>query len=397
MNQAMPAYLDNNATTPLDERVLEAMLPYFTRKFGNASSRHHLYGREASDAVALAREQVAELIHAEPSEIVFTSGATEAVNLAIKGVFERYRSRGNHIITCATEHQAVLSACKSLESKGAVVTVLPVDGQGRIDLGLLEAAITEQTILICLMYANNETGVIHPVREIHAIARRHGILFFSDAAQAAGKIPVDVRTAGADLLSLTAHKIYGPKGIGALYIRRKDPRVTLAAQMDGGGQEKGFRSGTLNVPGITGFGKAAALCMAEMQQESTRLAQWRNHLEDMLRDIPEVGFNGSGAPRLPHVSSIFIRHTESAALLSELSSYMALSGGSACSSGTGEPSHVLKAMIGKDADTGQNAVLRISLGRFTTEGEIAFVLPVIREAIYRLRRHSPLWHTISKN
>ena len=294
----VPVYLDNNATTACDPRVVESMLPYFTRHFGNAASRNHVFGWEAKEAVEYAREQVAALIGAVPQEIIFTSGATEANNLAIKGVFDMYNRKGNHIITAATEHKSVLDTCKHLEKEGADITYLDVDPEGRIDLQALEAAIKPGTVLIAVMFANNETGTLQPIKEIAAIAKKTGVLFFCDAVQAAGKIPVNVIADGIDLLSLTAHKMYGPKGVGALYVRRKTPRVKLTAQMDGGGHERGMRSGTLNVPAIVGFGKAAALAMQEMEQEEKRLQKLRDKLEAAFVQLKDITVNGSSMHRL---------------------------------------------------------------------------------------------------
>ena len=274
----LPIYLDNNATTPMDPRVLEAMTPYFLEHYGNAASRNHPFGWEAEEAVDYARGQVAKLIGADPKEIIFTSGATEADNLAIKGVFEMYASKGNHIITATTEHKAVLDTCKHIEKLGGEVTYLPVNAEGLIDLNELEAAIKPTTILVAIMYANNEIGTIQPVKEISAIAKKKGVLFFTDATQAVGKIPVDVIKDGIDLMSFSAHKMYGPKGVGALYVRRKNPRVKVTAQIDGGGHERGMRSGTLNVPGIVGFGKACELCQLEMEEETKRLISLRDKL-----------------------------------------------------------------------------------------------------------------------
>jgi len=379
----LPVYLDNNATTACDPRVMEAMLPYFTRFFGNAASRNHSFGWQAKEAVDYAREQVAELIGAEPQEIIFTSGATEADNLAIKGVFEMYKNKGNHIITVATEHKAVLDTCKHLEKEGASITWLNVQPDGRIDLLALEAAIQPSTILIAILYANNETGVIQPIREISAIAKKHGIIFFSDAVQAAGKIAVNVLEDGIDIMSLTAHKMYGPKGVGALYVRRKNPRVKLTAQIDGGGHERGIRSGTLNVPGIVGFGKASELAKNEMETEGKRLSVWRNKLEDALLQLGEVTINGSTTHRLPHVSNLSFKFTESEGLLMGLNKNVALSAGSACTSASMEPSHVLKAM--GLSDEMAFAALRFALGRFTTGEEIDYVIKKVTDAVTQYR------------
>ena len=340
----LPVYLDYNATTPCDPRVVEAMIPYFTTPFGNAASRSHYYGWQAEEAVDIAREQVARLIGAEPKEIVFTSGATEADNLAIKGIFELYATKGNHIITTNIEHKAVLDTCKHLEKLGAEVTYLKVKPDGVIDLYELESAIRPDTILISVMYANNETGVIQPVKDVSRIARQHGVLFFTDATQAIGKIPVDVNEDGIDLLALSAHKLYGPKGVGALFVRRKNPRVKLAAQIDGGGHERGMRSGTLNVPGIVGLGKACELCRLEMQQDAERLRRLRDKLENALLTMEETKVNGSREHRLPHVSNLSFRFAESEGLMMGMNKEIAVSSGSACTSASIEPSYVLKAM-----------------------------------------------------
>jgi cysteine desulfurase len=363
-----PIYLDNNATTPIDARVLEAMIPFFTKYFGNAASRTHAFGWEADAAVEYAREQVAHLINAEPKEIIFTSGATEADNLALKGVFEIYKSKGNHIITAKTEHKAVLDSCKHLEKIGAEVTYLDVKGDGLIDTNELENAIRENTVLISVMYANNETGVIQPVKEIGVIAKKKNVLFFSDATQAVGKIPVDVIKDGIDLMSFSAHKIYGAKGIGALYVRRKNPRVTIASQIDGGGHERGMRSGTLNVPAIVGFGKACELCMIEMKKDAERMCKLRDKLEAELVETGNAFINGNREYRLPNVSNMSFKNVNSVNLLSALSKNIALSSGSACTSGTNEPSYVLKAM--NLSDEMALSSLRFGLGRFTSEEEI---------------------------
>ena len=379
----LPVYLDNNATTACDPRVMEAMLPYFTRFFGNAASRNHSFGWQAKEAVDYAREQVAALIGAEPQEIIFTSGATEADNLAIKAVFETYKNKGNHIITVGTEHKAVLDTCKHLEKQGANITCLDVQADGRINVLALEAAIQPATILIAVMYANNETGVIQPIREISAVAKKHGVLFFSDAVQAAGKIAVNVQEDGIDMMALTAHKLYGPKGVGALYVRRKNPRVKLTAQIDGGGHERGIRSGTLNVPGIVGFGKAAELAKNEMESDGKRLSIWRDKLEDAMLQLGEVTINGSTAHRLPHVTNLSFKFTESEGLLMGLNKNVALSAGSACTSASMEPSHVLKAM--GLSDEMAFAALRFALGRFTTEEEIDYVIKKVTDAVRKYR------------
>ena len=389
MELKFPIYLDNNATTPVDPRVLETMLPYFTEKFGNASSRSHQFGWVAEEAVDYAREQVAKLINADPKEIIFTSGATEADNLAIKGVFEMYASKGNHIITCTTEHKAVLDACKHVEKMGGEVTYLPVNEEGLIDLNELEKAITAKTILIAIMYANNEVGVVQPVREISKIARKHGVLFFTDGTQAAGKIPVDVNADGIDLMAFSAHKMYGPKGVGALYVRRKNPRVKVTAQIDGGGHERGMRSGTLNVPGIVGFGKACELCMNEMESEAKRLSVMRDRLENGLLELEEAYVNGSREHRLPHVANVSFKYVEGEGLMMGFNKDIALSSGSACTSASLEPSYVLKALgLGDDL---AHSSLRFGLGRFTTDEQIDYTINAIKGTVNKLREMSPLW------
>jgi cysteine desulfurase len=389
MELKLPIYLDNNATTPMDPRVLETMLPYFTDHFGNAASRNHPFGWAAEEAVDYAREQVASLIGADPKEIIFTSGATEADNLGIKGVFEMYASKGNHIITCTTEHKAVLDTCKHLEKLGAQVTYLEVLPDGMIDLDALEKAITDKTILIAIMYGNNEIGVVQPVKEISAIARKHNVLFFTDGTQAVGKIPVDVIADGIDLMAFTAHKMYGPKGIGALYVRRKNPRVKVTAQMDGGGHERSMRSGTLNVPGIVGFGKAAELCKQEMAAEATRLSILRDKLENALLQLEEAYLNGHKENRLPHTTNISFKHVEGEGLLMGFNKNIALSSGSACTSASLEPSYVLKALgLGDDL---AHSSLRFGLGRFTTEEQIDYTIKAISDTVNKLREMSPLW------
>lgn len=379
----LPVYLDNNATTPCDPRVVEAMLPYFTDQFGNAASRNHAFGWAAEEAVEYAREQVAKLIGADPKEVIFTSGATEADNLAIKGVFEMYASKGNHIITANTEHKAVLDTCKHIEKLGGEVTYLGVKEDGRIDLEELEAAIKPTTILIAIMYANNEIGVIQPIAEISAIARNNGVLFFSDIVQAAGKIPVDVNKDGLDLAAASGHKMFGPKGVGALYVRRKNPRVKLTAQMDGGGHEKGMRSGTLNVPGIVGFGKAAELARLEMEQDAKRVGLLRDKLEAELLKIEGTHINGSREHRLPNVTNISFRDVQAEALLMGINKSIALSSGSACTSASLEPSYVLKA-LGLTDDMAYSS-LRFSLGRFNTEEEIHFVIEQVKNTVLKQR------------
>ncbi len=381
----LPIYLDYNSTTPCDPRVVEAMLPYFTGKFGNAASRSHAFGWEAEAAVELAREQVAGLIGAEPKEIIFTSGATEGDNLAIKGVAEAYASKGRHMITVVTEHKAVVDAAQHAERMGEEVSWLSVDGEGLIDLAELEAAIRPETVLIAVMYANNEIGVIQPVREISELARRRGVLFFSDAVQAVGKIPVDVNRDGIDLLTLSAHKLYGPKGIGALYVRRRDPRARVAAQMDGGGHERGMRSGTLNVPAIVGFGKACELCGLEMQEEARRLAGLRDRLETGLLGIGRAVVNGSRAHRLPHTTNMSFEGVDGQALLAGLGKDVALSSGSACTSASMEPSYVLKALGLEDSLA--HSSLRLGLGRWTTSEEVDYAITRIGETVATLRQN----------
>lgn len=380
---SFPIYLDYNATTPCDERVVAFMLPYFTTRFGNAASKTHAYGWTAAEAVEISREAIARLIGADPTEIIFTSGATESVNLGLKGVFERYASKGNHIITCVTEHKAVLDTCRHIEQIGGQVTYLPVDSYGRIDPNQLKASIKEQTILIAIMYANNETGTLQPIREIGEIARSRGVLFFCDATQAAGKIPLDVNEDSIDLLALNAHKIYGPKGVGALYVRRRNPRVTLIAQMDGGGHERNLRSGTLNVPGIVGFGRAAELSLEEMQHDAHRLSALRDQLQAALSALPNSKVNGHPQFRMPHVTNISFGYTEGQALMLSFAGELALSSGSACTSANLEPSYVLKAM--KVPDELALGSLRISLGRFTTEEEITEAISIIRKSVLKAR------------
>lgn len=385
----LPVYLDNNATTACDPRVVEAMLPYFTETFGNAASRNHPFGWAAEEAVDYAREQVAQLINADPKEIIFTSGATEADNLAIKGVFEMYASKGNHIITCTTEHKAVLDTCKHIEKVGGDVTYLNVNAEGLIDLKELESSIKPNTILIAIMIANNEIGTIQPYKEIAAIAKKHGVLFFTDGTQAVGKIEIDVKQDGIDLMAFTAHKMYGPKGVGALYVRRKNPRVKVTAQMDGGGHERGMRSGTMNVPGVVGFGKACDLCRLEMKQDAERLSKLRDKLEAGLLSIEESYLNGSKESRLPHVSNISFKHVEGEGLLMGFNKNIALSSGSACTSASLEPSYVLKALgLGDDL---AHSSLRFGLGRFTTEDQIDYTIEQISNTVNKLREMSPLW------
>jgi len=384
----LPIYLDNNATTPMDPRVLEVMVPYFTQKFGNAASRNHPFGWVAEEAVDYAREQVAKIIGATEKEIIFTSGATEADNLAIKGVFEMYQDKGNHIITAVTEHKAVLDTCKHIEKLGGKVTYLPVKEDGMIDLNELEAAMTKETILVSIMYGNNEIGVIQPIKEIAAIAHKYGALFMTDATQAVGKIPVDVNADGIDLLAFTAHKMYGPKGVGALYVRRKGPRVKVTAQMDGGGHERGMRSGTLNVPGIVGFGKACELCMQEMESEAKRLSALRDKLQKSLLELEESYVNGNVEHRLPHVANISFKYVEGEGLMMAMKD-LAVSSGSACTSASLEPSYVLKS-LGLSDDLAHSSI-RFGLGRFTTEEEVDYAVEVTKKSVTHLRELSPLW------
>jgi cysteine desulfurase len=385
----LPIYMDHHATTPVDPRVLEAMLPYFTEKFGNAASRNHSFGWTAEEAVENARAQIARLINATPKEIIFTSGATESNNLAIKGAAEMYREKGNHIITQVTEHKAVLDTCKRLEKYGYQVTYLPVERDGRINPDDLRRAITPKTILISIMYANNEIGVIQPIEEIGRIAKEHGVLFHCDGVQAVGKIPVDVQKDGIDLLSLSAHKIYGPKGVGALYVRRRNPRVQLAAIIDGGGHERGMRSGTLNVPGIVGLGKACEICMNEMATESERLRRLRDRLKAGIEArLDEVYVNGSMVHRLPNNLNMSFAYVEGESLLMGIND-VAVSSGSACTSATLEPSYVLKALgVGEDL---AHTSIRFGLGRFNTEEEVDYVVERVVETVNRLRELSPLY------
>ena len=385
----LPIYLDNNSTTPMDPRVLEAMTPYFLNHYGHAASRNHPFGWEAEEAVDYASEQVAKLIGADPKEIIFTSGATEGDNLGIKGIYEMYASKGNHIITATTEHKAVLDTCKHIEKTGGEITYLQVQPDGLIDLKELEAAIKPTTILIAIMYANNEIGTVMPIKEISAIARKHGVLVFTDGTQAVGKIPVDVNKDGIDLMAFTAHKMYGPKGVGALYVRRKNPRVKVTAQIDGGGHERGMRSGTLNVPGIVGFGKACEICMTDMEADNKRIVVMRDKLETELMKLEEAYINGSTEHRLPHVTNISFKHVEGEGLLMGFNKNIALSSGSACTSASLEPSYVLKALgLGDDL---AHSSLRFGLSRFTKDEEIDYTIKAISETVLKLREMSPLW------
>jgi cysteine desulfurase len=386
--------MDYHATTPVDQRVLDAMLPYFTQDFGNAASRNHAFGWAAEEAVEQARKQVADLIGANPKEIIFTSGATESNNLAIKGVAEMYREKGNHIITCVIEHKAVIDTCKKLEKQGARVTYLPVQKDGRISLDDLRAAITDKTILISIMTANNEIGVLQPVAEIGAIAKEKGILFHTDAVQAAGKVPFDVNQVKADLVSISAHKMYGPKGVGALYVRRRNPRVLLAEQISGGGHERGMRSGTLNVPGIVGLGKAAEICKTEMASETERLRKLRDRLSEKFhKHLDEIYINGSMEHRLPHNLNISFAYVEGESLLMGIND-VAVSSGSACTSASLEPSYVLKA-LGAGDDLAHSSI-RFGLGRWTTEEEVEYVVEKLTNVVRRLREMSPLYEMVKE-
>jgi cysteine desulfurase len=388
----LPIYLDNHATTPLDPRVLDEMLPYFKEKFGNAASRSHQFGWEAEAAVEKAREQVARLIGTSAKEIVFTSGATESDNLAIKGVSEKYRDKGDHIVTCATEHKAVLDSCKHLEKQGYRVTYLPVGKDGLIDLDDLKRALDDKTILVSIMFANNEIGVLQPIAEIGAMCRERGILFHSDAVQAIGKVPVSVEEQNIDLASITAHKMYGPKGVGALYVRRKSPRVELAPMIDGGGHEHGMRSGTLNVPGIVGLGKACELCREVLAAEAARLKALRDRLKDKIfAGLDDVYVNGSMEQRLPGNLNVSFANVDAEPLLMGIND-VAVSTGSACSSAAIEPSHVLKALGAGDLTHGS---IRFGIGRFNTQAEIDYVAARVVETVKRLRELSPLYESQS--
>lgn len=385
----LPIYMDHHATTPVDPRVFAAMTPYFLEKFGNASSRNHSFGWEAEAAVEQARKEVASLIGAAPKEILFTSGATESDNLAIKGVAERYRERGNHILTVATEHSAVLGSCQRLEENGYGVTYLPVDRYGRVDPEDVRKAITDRTILITIMWANNEVGTLHPIAEIGQLAHEKGILFHTDATQAVGKVPVNVAAANIDLMSFSAHKMYGPKGVGALYLRAKDPSVELAPLLDGGGHERGLRSGTLNVSGIVGFGATCRICREEMPAESERLRKMRDKLQEgLLSELDDISVNGHPTRRLPHNLNLSFAGVDGEALLVGLSE-IAVSTGAACASAKRESSHVLRAM-GVSEELAQSS-LRFGLGRFNTEEEVEYVRGRVVETVGRLRELSPAY------
>jgi cysteine desulfurase len=385
----LPIYMDNHATTPVDPRVFEAMRPYFTEMFGNAASRNHSFGWAGEEAVEKSRKQIAGLIGANSKEIVFTSGATESNNLAIKGVADMYAEKGNHIITAATEHKATLDTCKHLEKSGVRVTYLPVQQNGLVDLDQLRDSITDKTILITIMYANNEIGVLQPVVEIGKIAKERGVLFHSDATQAVGKVPVNVTADNIDILSISAHKMYGPKGVGALYVRRRNPRVQLTAQIDGGGHERGMRSGTLNVTGIVGLGAACAIAQAEMPEESKRLAYLRDKLKDrLLASLDETYINGTMEHRLPNNLNISFAYVEGESLLMGIND-VAVSSGSACTSATLEPSYVLKA-LGAGDDLAHSSI-RFGLGRFNTEEEVDYVAAKVIDVVRKLRELSPLY------
>jgi cysteine desulfurase len=391
---SLPIYMDNHATSPLDPRVLEAMMPFFTTKFGNAASRNHAFGWEAEQAVETAREQIAKLIGATAKEIIFTSGATESNNLAIKGIAEMYRERGNHIITQVTEHKAVLDTCKRLEKYGYRVTYLPVKADGLIDIEDLKRAIDEKTILVTIMAANNEIGVLQPIREIGRICHEKGILFHTDAVQAVGKVPVNVLADNIDVLSLSGHKIYGPKGVGALYVRRRNPRVQIAAQIDGGGHERGMRSGTLNVPGIAGLGKACEIALQEMETEAAYLRGLRDRLQEKLESsLDYIHVNGSMEHRLPGNLNVSFVYVEGESLLMGIND-VAVSSGSACTSATLEPSYVLKALgLGDDV---AHSSIRFGLGRFNTEAEVEYVANKVIDVVKKLRELSPLYEMVKE-
>jgi cysteine desulfurase len=390
----LPIYMDNHATSPLDPRVLEAMMPYLTNVFGNAASRNHQFGWAAEEAVENAREQIAKLVGATAKEIIFTSGATESNNLAIKGVAEMYREKGNHIITAATEHKAVLDTCKRLEKHGYKVTYLPVQKDGLVNLDELKAAMTDKTILVTIMFANNEIGVLQPIEQIGKLCRERGILFHTDATQAVGKVPVNVNTQNIDIMSLSGHKMYGPKGVGALYVRRKNPRVQLQALIDGGGHERGMRSGTLNVPGIVGLGKACELCGEEMATESKRLTAMRERLRQTIeKNLDEVYVNGNYEHRLPGNLNMSFLYVEGESLLMGIND-IAVSSGSACTSATLEPSYVLKALgLGDDL---AHSSIRFGLGRFNTDAEVDYVAAKVVDVVKKLRELSPLYEMVKE-
>jgi cysteine desulfurase len=387
----LPIFMDSQSTTPVDPRVLEEMIPYFTEKFGHPASRNHPFGWEAEGGVDKARDQIAKLIGArDPKEVVFTSGGTEAINLALKGVAEMYREKGNHIVTTTIEQRATLDVCKRLERQGFEVTYVPVGRDGLVDVEVVRAALTDKTILISIMFANNEIGTIQPVAELGKLAKEKGIIFHTDATQAVGKIPVDVEAMGIDLLSMTAHMFYGPKGVGALYVRRKGPRVRLAPMVDGGGHERGMRSGTVPVPLVVGFGKAAEICREVMGEESKRLAALRDRLqEQILSKVDEAYVNGHPTRRLPHNLNISFAYVEGESVLMGLNREAALASGSACTSATLEPSYVISA-LGVDSELAHSSI-RFGLHRFSTEEEVDFVAQKTIEVIHRLREMSPLY------
>jgi cysteine desulfurase len=380
----LPIYLDYNATTPCDTRVVDTMLPYFNKYFGNAASKTHSFGWQAEEAVEYGREQVAALIGAEPNEIVFTSGATEAINLALKGVIEAYASKGNHIITSNIEHRAVLDTCKHLEKQGADITYLHANPEGLVTAQQIEQAIRSNTVLIAIMAANNETGTVLPIGEIGLVAKRHNVLFFTDATQAVGKIAVNVTNQHIDIMAFSSHKLYGPKGVGALYVRRRNPRVKLVAQIDGGGHEKGMRSGTLNVSGIVGFGKACEICKDDLEKDALNISRLRDKLEYALLNVGDVYINGSKTHRLPNTTNLSFKNVDGQALMRGLNKEIALSSGSACTSASLEPSYVLKA-LGLDDELAHSSI-RFSLGRFTTEEEIDYVIQQVLINVQQLRK-----------
>jgi cysteine desulfurase len=390
IKEPMRVYLDNNSTTPCDPRVVDTMVPYFYQKPGNSASRNHPFGWEAEEGVDYAREQIAALLKVDPKEIIFTSGATESDNLAIKGVFEMYKSKGNHIITVTTEHKAVLDTCDKLTEAGAEITYLKVAEDGLIDLAELEASIKSTTILVSVMWANNETGVIQPMKEIGDICEKHGVLFMSDATQAVGKIPTYPKEIGVHLMAWTSHKMYGPKGVGALYVSRKSPRVKVTAQMDGGGHERGMRSGTLNVPGIVGFGKAAEIARLEMHSDAERLSKLRDRLEhELTSKLEECYINGNVNHRMPHVTNISFKQVEGDGLMMTYNQNIAVSSGSACTSASLEPSYVLVALgLGDDL---AHSSIRFSLGRFTTDEEVDFAVEKLVAGVNHMRDLSPIW------
>jgi cysteine desulfurase len=389
-----PIYLDYQATTPVDPRVLETMLPYFTENYGNAASRNHPYGWAGEEAVSKAREQIASLLNCSPKEIVFTSGSTEGINLALKGAAEMYASKGKHIITSEVEHKAVLDTCKHLEKEGFEVTYIKPDKTGRVSVQMVADAIREDTILVALIWANNEVGTINPVREIGALCHEKGVLFFTDGTQAAGKIPVDVQADNIDLLCLSAHKIYGPKGVGALYVRRRNPRVRLVAQMDGGGHERGMRSGTLNVPGIVGLGRACEICEQDLEKDTAYTSALRDRFEKKLFDVLDHTYiNGDPEHRLPHCSNVSFSYVEGESLIMGIKD-IAVSSGSACTSASLEPSHVLQAM--EVGDELAHSSIRFGFGRFTTEEEADFAANEVITAVQRLRELSPLYEMVQE-